>query len=72
MCLATPLKIKKIDKKTGTVDHDGQDFNVSLNLIPKAKVGDWILAHGEIGISILHEKDALDIIKLIKESEHES
>ncbi len=68
MCLATPIQIKKIDKEIATVEHDSKTFNVSLQLIPKAKVGDWIMAHGEIGISILPEKDAHDILDLIRRS----
>jgi hydrogenase expression/formation protein HypC len=69
MCLATPIQIKKIKENFATVSHDGKDFQVSLQLIPQAKVGDWILAHGEIGISILPEKDAFDILNLIKQTE---
>ncbi|MDD3678750.1 MAG: HypC/HybG/HupF family hydrogenase formation chaperone [Patescibacteria group bacterium] len=72
MCLATPIQIKEIKNKMATVDHGGKEFFVSLQLIPQAKVGDWILAHGEIGISILPEREALDILSLIQESEHES
>lgn len=68
MCLATPIQIKKIDKGTATVEHDGKSFKVSLQLIPNAKVGDWIMAHGEIGISILPEEDAHDILNLIRRS----
>lgn len=72
MCVATPLKIKKIDGSTGVVNHDGKDFDVSLHLIPKAKVGDWILAHGEIAISIISSKDAKDILGLISKSQESS
>lgn len=68
MCLATPLKIKSIKKNIAIVEHDGKDFPVSLGLIPQAKVGDWVLAHGEMGISILPEQDALDILRLIEKS----
>jgi hydrogenase expression/formation protein HypC len=68
MCLATPIQIKNIKKETATVEHDGKKFNVSLQLIPDAKVGDWIMAHGEIGISILPEEDARDILNLIRRS----
>lgn len=71
MCLATPLKINKIERNTATVEHGGKDFDVSLHLIPNAKVGDWVLAHGEIGISIIPEKDAFDILNLIQQSETE-
>lgn len=68
MCLATPLQIKKIERTTAFVDHDGKAFPVSLQLIPNAKVGDWVLAHGEIGISILPESEAHDILNLIKKA----
>lgn len=71
MCIATPMKIKSIKGAKGTVEHEGKDFNVSLHLIPKAKVGDWILAHGEIAISIIPEKDAFDILSLIQTTECE-
>lgn len=72
MCLATPLQIKKIDQKIATVEHEGKDFKVSLQLIPKAKVGDWILAHGELAINILPESEALDILKLIQKASQET
>lgn len=69
MCLATPLKIKKIKEKMASVEHGGRNFNVSLSLIPGAKIGDWILAHSEMAISIIPEKDALEILNLIKAAE---
>jgi hydrogenase expression/formation protein HypC len=68
MCLATPLQIKKIENNIATVEHDGKNFPVDLQLIPRAKVGDWILAHGEIGINIIPQADALDIIRMIDKS----
>jgi len=68
MCLATPLKIKEVKNKIAIVDHEGKDFQVSLQLIPKAKKGDWILAHGEIGINIIPEAEAFDILKLIRKA----
>jgi len=68
MCLATPVKIKKIKKDKATVEHTGKEFSVNLQLIPTAKVGDYIMAHGEIGISIIPEKDAHDILDLIRQS----
>jgi hydrogenase expression/formation protein HypC len=72
MCLATPLQIKRIEKDTAFVDHEKREYPVSLQLIPTAKVGDWILAHGEIGISILPEKEARDILKLIEKANHKA
>lgn len=69
MCLATPIQIKEIREGFATVSHDGKDFQVSLQLTPKARVGDWLLAHGEIAISVLPENEALDILALIKQAE---
>jgi hydrogenase expression/formation protein HypC len=68
MCLATPLQIKSIAKGIATVEHDGKDFPVSLQLIPKAKEGDWVLAHGEIGINLIPEDEAITILNLIKKA----
>lgn len=68
MCVATPLQIKSISDGKATVEHAGQDFSVSLQLIPKAKVGDWILTHGEIAINTIPESEALDILSLIRKS----
>lgn len=65
MCLATPVQIKKIENNIATVSHDGKDFKVSLQLVPKAKVGDWLLTHGEIGINTISNSEALDILALI-------
>ena len=70
MCLATPLQIKAIKENVATVEHGGKDFQVSLQLVPKAKVGDWLLAHGEIAISIIPPKDAHDILGLIEKAEN--
>lgn len=68
MCLATPLQIEKIEEGFATVNHGNKDYRVSLQLIPKAKVGDWILTHGELGISVIPEEEATEILKLIKKS----
>ncbi|MDD3480887.1 MAG: HypC/HybG/HupF family hydrogenase formation chaperone [Patescibacteria group bacterium] len=68
MCVATPMKIKEIKDMIAIVEHDGADFRVSLQLVPKAKVGDWILAHGEIAINTIPENEALDILKLVQKS----
>jgi hydrogenase expression/formation protein HypC len=65
MCLATPIQIKSIKNKIATVTHNGKKIDVSLQLVPKAKVGDWLLAHGDLAINTIPESEALDILKLI-------
>lgn len=68
MCLATPLQIKKIKDNFATVEHDGKNFKVSLQLTPKARVGDWLLVHGELAINTIPENEALDILRLIHQA----
>jgi hydrogenase expression/formation protein HypC len=66
MCLATPIQIQSIDKDIAVVEHDGKKLKVSLQLVPNAKVGDWLLAHGDIAINTIPENEALGILKLIQ------
>lgn len=69
MCLATPMKLVRIDGEYGFVEHDAKEFRVELSLIDNPKVGDWLLAHGEIAVNRVNENDARDIIALINKSD---
>lgn len=69
MCLATPMKLIRVEGDQGFVEHVGKEYPVSLALIDEPKVGDWLLAHGEIAVSRVPEEDALEIIELIGKSE---
>lgn len=69
MCLATPMKLVRVDGELGFVEHSGKEYPVSLSLIDHPKVGDWLLAHGEIAVSRVPEADALEIIALIAKTE---
>lgn len=68
MCLATPMKIKEVDGKYAIVEHDNKDFKVSLQLKPEAKIGDWVLAHGDLVINTIPEDEALSILKMISDT----
>jgi len=68
MCLAVPAHIteKKSDQKA-TVDILGLTRDISLDLLPDAKAGDWVLVHAGFGIEIVDEADALETIELIEQ-----
>ena len=70
MCLATPMKLIKIDGEYGFVEHGGKEYRVELSLIDEPKVDDWLLAHGEIAVNKVSDKDAADILELITKSDH--
>jgi hydrogenase assembly chaperone HypC/HupF len=69
MCLATPLQLVKIENSFGFVEHGGNEYKIDLSLLDSPKVGDWILAHGEMAVSTLPQDEALKILELIKKSE---
>jgi len=66
MCLAIPAKIKE---KTGVnlavVDVMGVTRTISLDLVPKAEVDDWVLMHAGFAIDIVDEQFAQETIELI-------
>lgn len=67
MCLAIPAQVKELDEKLmmGTVDIMGVTREVALDLVPKAKVSDWVLVHAGYGIEIIDEQFANETLELI-------
>ena len=70
MCLATPMQLVRIEGEYGFVVHGGKEYKVELSLIDNPRVGDWILAHGELAVSRVSSKDAEEILQLISKSNH--
>lgn len=64
MCLAIPGKIKSIESqmdglvRMAKVSFDGILKEASLELVPEAKEGDYVLIHVGIAISIVDEAEA--------------
>jgi hydrogenase expression/formation protein HypC len=67
MCLAIPALITSIDGYQGEVDIDGVSRQVSLQLTPEAKAGDYVLLHTGYAISVLDQAEAEETLKLLKE-----
>ena len=69
MCLALPAQVRDIDEKEmlGTVDILGVTREVALDLVPKVKVGDYVLVHAGYGIEIVDEQFANETLDLIKQ-----
>lgn len=65
MCLAVPLKLITIDSSymTGTVALSGGTLDVGLQLVPDARVGDFVLIHAGMAIERLEPGDARDILE---------
>jgi len=67
MCLAIPVKIKKISGDTATIDADGVEREASLMLMENVSIGDYVLLHAGFAIQKIDEKEAVESIKVWKE-----
>ncbi len=73
MCLSIPGKliaiVSQLDEtfRTGKVSFDGIIKEVSLTLVPEAKVGDYVLVHVGAAISTVDEEEALKTFDLLKQ-----
>ncbi|MCA0933357.1 HypC/HybG/HupF family hydrogenase formation chaperone [Lutimonas saemankumensis] len=73
MCLSIPGKLIKITEqlddifRVGKVSFDGIIKEVSLTLVPEAKVGDYVMVHVGAAISIVNEEEAKKTFELLKQ-----
>ncbi len=71
MCLAVPGKISAIDGRSATIDYGGGLTRpAALDLIPDARVGEYVLVHAGYAISRLDDEEAEETLKLIREMGH--
>lgn len=71
MCLAIPLKIKKIEEKFAIVEAAKILRRVNIQMLPDVKVGDFILVHAGFAIEKidpLKAKETLDLIDELRSS----
>ncbi len=73
MCLSIPGKLIEITSKLdetfrlGRVSFDGIIKEVSLTLVPEAKVGNYVLVHVGAAISLIDEDEAKKTFDLLKQ-----
>jgi hydrogenase expression/formation protein HypC len=64
MCLAIPGKLTAITGqldetfRTGKVSFGGIQKEVNLSMVPQANVGDYLLVHVGVAISVVDEEEA--------------
>jgi len=69
MCLSIPAKIETINGETATVDAGGAKYDANIQLVPEAKVGDYILIHTGLAIQIIDEEEAKASLEAFNEFE---
>ncbi|HOC03066.1 MAG TPA: HypC/HybG/HupF family hydrogenase formation chaperone [bacterium] len=67
MCLAVPMRVKKINKNIAEVELSGIRRNIDISLIEGVNVGDYVIVHAGFAIQKLSKKDARTTLKLFSE-----
>ncbi len=67
MCLAVPGKILSITNGIAEIDIAGVIRKGSLQLVPEARIGDYVLLHAGFAIQVVDEEGALETLKLLEE-----
>ena len=67
MCIAVPLKIISIKEKMGIGELGGVRRKISLMLLDKVEVGDYVLLHAGFAINKLETKEAEELLQLLRE-----
>jgi hydrogenase expression/formation protein HypC len=73
MCLAIPGKITAITNqldetfRAGKVAFGGIRREVNLSLVPEARVGDYVLVHVGVAISLVDEEEAKETFEYLRQ-----
>ncbi len=67
MCLAIPMRLREVCGELGKVELGGVLREVSLVLLPEARVGDHVLVHAGFAIEALSEAEAAETLALLGE-----
>ncbi len=74
MCLAIPGKVQHIETEGDTsirmakINFGGIVKQVSLEMVPNAKVGDYVLVHVGVAISVVNEEEANQTFNYLDEA----
>lgn len=73
MCLSIPGKLIEITAqldetfRTGKVSFDGVIKEISLTLVPEAKVDDYVMVHVGAAISVVDEEEAKKTFEILQQ-----
>lgn len=69
MCLGIPLKIVEINGNDAFGEIYGVKRKVRVDLLPQAKIGDYVMVHAGFAIEILDETSAKETLDTVMELE---
>ncbi|RKX77508.1 MAG: HypC/HybG/HupF family hydrogenase formation chaperone [Spirochaetes bacterium] len=67
MCLAIPMKIKRInDEETALAEQGNSELEVNISLVEGVKVGDYVIVHAGFAIEVLENEDAEERLEMFR------
>lgn len=72
MCLGVPGKITEIQDNAlgmamGKVSFGGISKEVCLAYVPEAQIGEYVIVHAGFALSVIDEKEAMEVFEMLKE-----
>jgi hydrogenase expression/formation protein HypC len=67
MCLGVVGRIDEINGETAVAEILGVRREISIVLVPEAKIGDYVMIHAGFAINLMDEKDARETEEMIIE-----
>lgn len=68
MCLAIPAQVVSVNENNmAEVDIMGVSRHVSLDLVPEAKISDFVLVHAGFAIQVIDEEAAAETLQMLRD-----
>jgi hydrogenase expression/formation protein HypC len=67
MCLAIPMKIKKISGEFAQVETGRLIRTINIQMLDRLKPGDYVIVHAGFALEKLDPKEARETLKIINE-----
>ena len=70
MCLAIPMKIKKINGRSADCEAGGLTQSIRVDFLEDARPGDYVMVHAGFAIQKMTEAEALENLTLLEDIRH--
>ncbi len=68
MCLAIPMKVVEIiPPHRAIVESEGISMEISISLVEKVKIDDYVIVHTGFALEIIDNKEAKETLKIFHE-----
>ena len=67
MCLAIPMKIKKIKGEFAQVETGRLTRTINIAMLPKVALGDYVIVHAGFALQIVDSLKAKETLELLNE-----